>query len=441
MKPNIVMVICHDLGQYLSCYGNISVETSNIDSIAREGIIFKNYFATAPLCSPSRGSIMTGRYPATTGFMGLVNRGWELPIEEKTLPQFLKENGYNTYLFGFQHERMDPRTLGYDYVIGWEDPPHFARKVIPQVLSFLDSDNVREPFFACIGLFEVHRPWDTYNRVDPKTVKVPEYLPDTSEVREDLAMFYGSILETDYYTGKLIELLKRKGKEDNTLFIFTTDHGIAFPRAKSTLYDPGINTTLIMRWPKGGLVGGKTYDSLISNADLLPTILDLIDLDTPTYIQGKSFKNLLYNKDFTPREEIFAQKDWHDIYDPIRCIRTERFKYIRNYVEGLWPYLPLPLDIEESLTRKSLANTHIEKLREKEELYDLLKDPLELNNLVDKPEYKDTLSELRTRLYEWQKEVRDPILKGPIPVPKKGFVQDPVPMFRPKDDGITGKMI
>lgn len=440
MRPNVLMIICHDLGQHLSCYGNISVETPNIDSIAKDGLLFKNYFATAPLCSPSRGSIMTGRYPGTTQFMGLVNRGWELSLNEKTLPMYLKEAGYSTYLFGFQHERRDPYTLGYERVIGWDDPPHLARKIIPKVISFLEED-VKKPFFACVGLFEVHRPWGFYQKVDPRIVKVPEYLPDTPEVREDLAMFYGSILETDYYVGKLLQTLRESKKDEDTLLIFTTDHGIAFPRAKSTLYDPGIKTTLILKWARGGLTGGKVYNELLSNVDLLPTLLDILEIDIPEYIQGISFKGLLYDENYTPREKIFAQKDWHDIYDPIRCIRTERFKYIRNYIEGVWPYLPLPLDIEESLSRASLGNSHIMRTREKEELYDLSTDPQEKNNLVSNSEYKNILEELKSELYRWQKEINDPILEGPIPVPGRGFVQDPVPMFEKKNDGVTGKMI
>jgi arylsulfatase A-like enzyme len=441
MKPNIIMIICHDLGQHLSCYGNISVKTPNIDYIAEDGILFRNYFATSPLCSPSRGSIMTGRYPATTGFMGLVNRGWELSPKEKTLPAYLKEFGYSTYLFGFQHERRDPKSLGYDYVIGWYDPPHLARKITPQVVSFLEEKDIKEPFFACIGFFEVHRPWGIYEKVDPKIVKVPNYLPDDSNVREDLAMFYGSILETDYYVGRILEALRKSNREANTLLIFTTDHGIAFPRAKSTLYDAGIKTTLLLRWCEGGLRGGKVYNELLSNIDLLPTLLDILEADIPEVIQGKSFKGLLYKGDYSPRKEIFAQKDWHDIYDPIRCIRTERFKYIRNFVEGIWPYLPLPLDIEESLSRKALGNSHFLRLREKEELYDLKEDPDEFNNLANDTEYSCILKELRDRLWNWMEENKDPILEGPIPVPGRGFVQDPVPMFNNKKDEIVGKMI
>lgn len=439
MKPNILMIICHDLGQHLGCYNNLSVKTPNIDSIAQDGIFFRNYFATAPLCSPSRGSIMTGRYPSKTGFMGLVNRGWELPSSEKTMPQYLKEAGYSTYLFGFQHERRNPKSLGYDYVIGWNDPPHLARKISPLVIDFIRD--IESPFFACVGFFEVHRPWDIYKKVDPEIVKVPSYLPDTLEVREDLAMFYGSILETDYYIGEILRALRENNKEENTLLIFTTDHGIAFPRAKSTLYDTGIKTTLIMRWPKGGLVGGKVYNELLSNIDLLPTILDIVDREIPCTIQGKSFKPLLEGKMYKPRETIFAQKDWHDIYDPIRCIRTERFKYIRNFVEGIWPYLPLPLDIEESLTRKSLGDSYYVKLREKEELYDLEDDPDEFCNLAKDSRYLSVLEDLRNKLQRWMEENDDPILKGAIPVPGKGFVQDPVSMFEDKGDNLVGRLM
>lgn len=439
MKPNILMIICHDLGQHLGCYDNLSVGTPNIDSIACDGILFKNYFATAPLCSPSRGSIMTGKYPAKTGFMGLVNRGWELPNNEKAMPQYLKEIGYSTYLFGFQHERRDPKSLEYDYVFGWNNPPHLARKITSLVLDFIKE--VKELFFACIGFFEVHRPWDIYRKVDPKIVKVPSYLPDTLEVREDLAMFYGAILETDYHIGKILEALRESNKEEDTLLIFTTDHGIAFPRAKSTLYDPGIKTTLIMRWPKGGFVGGKTHNELLSNIDLLPTLLDIIGAEIPDSIQGRSFKPLIYGETYKPREEIFAQKDWHDIYDPIRCIRTNRFKYIRNFIEGVWPYLPLPLDIEESLTRRSIGDSYYTRLREREELYDLESDPNEFFNLVKDPNYLSVLESLRMKLQRWMEENNDPILKGAIPVPGKGFVQDPVPMFEDKEDGIVGKLL
>ena len=332
MRPNVLMVIYHNLGQHLGCYGNSSVESPNIDNFAKDGILFENYFATAPLCSPSRGSIITGKYPAKTGFMGLVNRGWELPYDKVTLPKLLKEVGYSTYLFGFQHECRKPKALGYEYVFGWNDPPHLARKITPMVLNFLKE--AKEPFYASVGFFEVHRPWDIYAKADPKKVIIPLYLPDTPEVREDMAMFHGSIAEADRAFGEIISALKESKKEENTIVIFTTDHGIAFPRAKSTLYDPGIKTTLIIRWPKGNLIRGKVYKELLSNIDFLPTLIDIIEEEIPWSIQGKSFKNLILGGHYEPCREIFAQKDWHDIYDPIRCIRTERFKYIRNFVGG-----------------------------------------------------------------------------------------------------------
>jgi len=407
--PNILIIICHDLGQQLGCYGDPSLRTHNLDRLAQEGVRFENHFATTPTCSPSRGSIMTGRYPHTNGLIGLAHRGFDLNEGEVTMAHHLKAKGYETHLFGLEHEAREPdiAKLGYEFIHRKKDTPRFRCEVVtPYLLEFLNTRNGKEtrPFFAMTGYIETHSPYDYegYKPDDPKEVFIPPYLPDTPEVRLKMAKFHGSIHLVDYWVGKILKLLEEKGLGENTWVIFTTDHGIGFPRAKGTLYDPGLKTSLIMRWPKG-FAGGKVYTEILNNLDLLPTILEAIGAPIPENIQGKSFLALLEGRPFQAREEIFAESNYHVTYNPMRAIRTQRFKYIRNF--ALRPDLPPPAGIAFQGKRASA------------ELYDLKTDPNEMDNLAGKPEYAQAEKDLEHRLTKWMKETGDPILKGPVPAP------------------------
>jgi len=419
MRPNILFIITHDLGQHLGIYGNTSVKTPNLNGLAEDGVCFENYFTTAPQCSPSRASIYTGKYPHTHGLMGLANSDldWSLSPFQKTTAQLLRESGYLTCLFGLQHESQDPCNLGYDKVIQSEGESfrkYSCDRVAPLLVEFLRHPKSK-PFYANVGFLETHRPYprEMYQPDDPNEVLVPPYLPDTPEVRQDIAQLHGSIRKVDQAVGSILDTLKKTGLKDETLVVFTTDHGIAFPRAKCTLYDPGIKTTLIIRWPDGGVSGGNVYSELLSNIDFLPTILEIVKAPLPEDIQGTSFLPLLQGENFKPKKEIFAEKTWHIIYDPMRCIRTNRYKYIHNFIDG--PLLRLPGDMERSLSRKSLGETHL-KPRPREELYDLRQDPNEENNLAGKPEYSEIQIKLSDRLPEWMEKTKDPVLEGRIPI-------------------------
>ena len=222
--------------------------------------------------------------------------------------------------------------------------------------------------------------------------------------------------------GKIIKSLESNGLLEETLFIFTTDHGIALPRAKCTLYDPGIKTALIMSQPSSNLFNqGRVFDCMVSNIDLLPTILKHIGTEIPKNIEGRSFLPVLKGEKTIFRKKIFTEKSWHDIYDPIRAIRTEKFKYIKNYERIETQYL-LPLDISLSTRigryiQKQMKDT-FEISRAEEELYDLENDPNELTNLISDPAYYKTVSEMRTKLNDWMERTNDPLLKGKIPHPK-----------------------
>lgn len=414
-QPNILMVICHDLGRHLPCYGVGGLRTPNIDRLAAEGAVCTRYFATAPLCSPSRGAIFTGCYPHSNGLMGLVNRGWDMPDRTATLPQLLREAGYVSYLFGLHHEKKDPRRMGYDHVPQGRSP-HHASAVLPGVAEFLHG--AREatrgnPFLAVAGLSEVHRPFKSprYIPADPATVDVPGFLPDHPGVREDLADLAGLVETVDEQLGTVLDALADTGLDRRTLVVLTTDHGIAFPRAKSTLYDAGIGTALIARFP-GVIPAGASVDALLSNVDLLPTLLTVGGHEVPAHVQGRSFWPLLLGQSGRGDEAVFAEKTYHDAYDPKRAVRTDRWKYIHNFEAG--PELLLPADIAASPSAPAVADV-ADRARAEEELYDLQADPFERDNLASELAHGAILAEMRNRLRGWMEATEDPLLRGPVP--------------------------
>jgi arylsulfatase A-like enzyme len=252
-RPNIVLITPHDLGTHIGCYGwDPALKTPTLDALAAQGTRFTNHFCTATFCSPSRGGIMTGKYPHVNGLMGLVNLGWDLPDGCDTLPDLLHADGYETVLFGFQHIVDDPARLPYDRI--GPRGQYSCRQVAENVAAFLAERSAEEreaPLYLELGFSEVHRPYGRLERIDaPESEVVPlPFLDDTPGVRMDLAMFYENIRRLDDAVGSILQSLERAGMAENTVVVFTTDHGIAFPRAKSTLYDPGIRTTLLVRWP------------------------------------------------------------------------------------------------------------------------------------------------------------------------------------------------
>lgn len=428
-KPNIILFITHDQGQLIGCYNSYqmpnSLKTPNLNQLAENGVRFINHFCTAPQCSPSRGSIQTSLYPHQNGLMGLVNRGWTLPKHNKTLAMYLKENGYTTHLIGLQHESKRRATLGYDTKSKTDaDFNYLCKNMEEEILDFFSEHKDDDtPFYVCIGTFEVHIPFKNLGvPVDPNTVKIPPFLIDNSRSRKDLSELYGAVHTVDEMIGKIIKSLESNGLLKETLFIFTTDHGIALPRAKCTLYDPGIKTALIMSQPSSNLFNeGRIFDCMVSNIDLLPTILDYIGSKIPKNIEGRSFLPVLKGEKIIFRNKIFTEKSWHDKYDPIRAIRTEKFKYIKNFEKIETQYL-LPLDISVStrigrFIQKRMKDT-FEIPRAEEELYDLENDPNELTNLISNPAYYKTVSEMRTKLNNWMERTNDPLLKGKIPHPR-----------------------
>jgi N-sulfoglucosamine sulfohydrolase len=412
-KPNIIMLISHDTGRYLGCYGK-EVATPALDKMAKDGVRFENYFCTQPQCSPSRGSILTGLYAHNHGMMGLGHMGFSMHEEVTTIPMEMQKNGYDTYLYGFNHERIngqeDAHLLGYKHVEKVEG--NLAEKVTDKFIDLLQekSSGSETPFYASVGFEETHRDFDHYEPDPLDDIEVPPYLPDTPEVRRDLAHFQGSVKALDKAVERIVTTLQETGLAENTLLIYTTDHGIAFPRAKGTLFEAGLETALIMHWPKR-YSGGKVYNNLLCNVDLMPTLLELIEAEVPKEIDGKSFLSLIEEKPYEEREEFYCELTWHDRYHPMRGIRTNEFKYIRNFKEGVATYLPL--DIHQSLSGQVVREDYYGE-NVPEELYDLRNDPLEQNNLASNDKYHATLLQLREKVNTCMLETNDPLLKGDV---------------------------
>jgi arylsulfatase A-like enzyme len=414
-RPNILQIIWHDLGRHLHCYGWQSARSPNLDRLASEGALFERAFCTAPLCSPSRGALMTGRYPHQNGLMGLTHRSWRFNKGERFLPQLLRDAGYQTLLFGLQHEVPVGQAAELGYGEAWEQP-NDREHVVGRFSAWIGSAAAKErPFFACCGFREVHRLHSRGVYTPDKTpnVQLPHYLPDLPSVREDLAGYEGLIDAGDEAVGAMLSALDRSGLAANTLVLFTTDHGTDMPRAKSSLYDPGIETALIVRLP-GVVKPGARIRHLISNVDVLPTYLNLAKTDMPSNLVGHSFWPLLVGKPYRRRTEIFAERTWHATYDPIRCIRTERHKFIHNFRPGK-PCLVPPEFIEKVGVEET--EKHFAVARPEFELYDLEKDPDEFSNVAGRADYADVEAKLRAQLQRFLEDTEDPILWGDIPHP------------------------
>ncbi|MDX1359171.1 MAG: sulfatase-like hydrolase/transferase, partial [Clostridia bacterium] len=301
-KPNVIVIVPHDTGTSYGCYGNKDVQTPCIDKMAEEGAVFYNNFGTAPFCSPSRGSIITGKWPHVNGLMGLTNMGWDLPKENLTDAILFNKGGYDTILCGLQHEMKSSDDLGFETIIPTDTT--FCADVTPKIVDFIKNRKSNRSFYLRTGFIEAHRVgkdnlWQPYKDRAPEVdeITVPDFLADTPRAREQHSQFYGSINAIDEAVGQICDALKESGLEDDTLIVYTTDHGIPFPKAKATLFDNGTNTVLIMKYPRLIKKNSK-YDNLISNIDLLPTLLDLCGIDIPDDMNGKSFSPLLKNGDY-----------------------------------------------------------------------------------------------------------------------------------------------
>jgi arylsulfatase A-like enzyme len=406
-RPNIIVFVGDDLGwRDLGVYGNRYIQTPNIDRLARSGLRVERAFGTSPQCSPSRISMLSGKYPHTTRTEDLHT---PLPDGERLLPSVLRDKGYFTghmakAHFGRNAERQ----------FQW-----YSRVVADSFPAFL-TEAADRPFFLWVGFEEPHRPYkaSTPRLHQPGRVVVPPYLADTHETRVDMAQYYDAISRMDAEVGRVMAELQRRKLDANTLVVFLSDNGAPFPREKGTLYDAGTRTPLIFSWP-AVIRPGQVYErGIVSTVDLSPTLLEVAG-SPAAQSQVRSFAALLTNPDaYTGTEYAFSERNWHDCDEHQRAVRTTRFKLIRTDA-----YTELPLctaaDVGGSATFQALRvraragrlttaqRRLFEAPRARLELYDLVADPWELRNVAEDPRYAEELRELTGVLQKWMEESDD----------------------------------
>ncbi|SEO89796.1 Arylsulfatase A [Amphibacillus marinus] len=428
MKKNIIYIHTHDSGKVLSPYG-YNVPTQSLQDFTKEATIFREAYCVGPTCSPSRSGLLTGMYPHSNGMYGLSQRGFKLHDYNQHLVNFLKKNDYHTALAGIQHEagsyvdhEEGAKIIGYDQDISADNTSMPEEELVKwdyanayKVKEWLEDYKQDKPFFLSYGLFSTHRKFPEQGHknqedINANYVMPPDPLAKERAIREDYTGYLKSASWFDESFKVVIKAIKENGFFENSIIIFTTDHGIAFPFNKCNLFDTGIGVSLIMRVPNSNM-NGKEIDGLISQVDVFPTLCDLISLEKPSYLQGESFAEMFEEEDKSGREVIFSEINYHTSYEPARSVRTKRYKYIKFYDRD---YLKINrTNIDNSISKEFYQKHDLENVEKPEEaLYDLYYDPAETNNLIDHPDYHEPVEALRAELLKHQTETNDPILTG-----------------------------
>lgn len=453
-NPNIILIVSDDHGtDALGCYGNPVIKTPALDALAEEGTRFTNAFCTTPSCSPSRSVILTGKHNHNNGMYGLEHSYHHFSSFDhvKSLPVILAQNRYRTARVGKFH--IAPKEV-YKFekvfssgTANQPDSISLGRSPVEMAelcQSFINEES-EKPFFLYYATDDPHRSniylpngdvsFDTYPEPNafgnqrngvpgvneiiykPEEVIVPSFLPDTKECRAELAQYYQSVSRLDQGIGKLVEILKAADKYENTLIIYISDNGVAFPGAKTTLYEPGIRLPCIVKAP--GQKRGFIQNGLISWTDITPTILDYARAgNVEGDFHGRSFSELVESENTEGWNEVFASHSLHEVtmYYPMRMVRGKKYKLIYNIAHQL-PF-PFALDLRQSPTWISTGNKAHYGQKKKEqfihrpqfELYDMENDPGELVNLASNSAYAEILEQMKEKIKSYQKRTDDPWL-------------------------------
>ena len=410
IAPNILVFIADDAGwKDFGCYGNEAIKTPHVDYLAENGLKFNNVFLTSPQCSPSRTSILTGQFAHT-----LRTEDLHTPLASNytIIPGYLKEKGYYSGLIQKAH-------LGPDAIKQFDFfDPATNESQINEFNTFLDNAG-NKPFFMWYAFSDPHRDYQKNTIPEPHNpdkVIVPPYLVDTPETRKDIALYYDEISRLDKNIGLAIKSLEERGLIENTLIIFLSDNGSPFTRAKGTLYDAGIKTPFIFYW-KGKITPNQINNQLFSVINLAPTILDIAGISPKKDMFGKSMYQLIQGKTIDADKYIYSERNWHDCDEHIRTVRSDTFKLIKNaYIE--WPH-GTAADLASSPSHQELVKLKQEgKLKPEQllifqtprptiELYNVIEDPEEFNNLASDRKYRKIIQELHEELYNWMKKTND----------------------------------
>ena len=423
---NIVYIHTHDSGRYIEPYG-YNIPTPNLMSLAGQSTLFRHCYCAAPTCSPSRAALLTGTAPHVNGMLGLAHRGFWLKDHHMHLSHYLRNAGYDTALCGVQHEAPDAAMLGYDTILTTSDPAKSngerdiknAHAAADYIKSSAQKNKKEKHFFLSFGMFATHREFPSAEVGDIRQdyIMPPYVMYDLKTNREDMAGYHSSAKTADECVGIVMDALSASEVRDNTVVIFTTDHGIAFPHMKCNLYDTGIGVALMLKYP-GNPTSGTANDFLISQIDVFPTICDLCGIEKPDWLMGKSFYDILQGKAEEINSEIFAEVTYHAAYEPMRTIRTQRYKLIRRYD---YHNKMVPANTDDGNSKRFLLSAGIlSRPVPREMLFDLYLDPLERENLADDSAYAAVYDDLSARLSGYMEKTKDPLATANhrVPAPK-----------------------
>jgi N-sulfoglucosamine sulfohydrolase len=403
--PNVLVLIADDAGaRHFGCYGNRAIRTPNVDRLSSQGLTCDKAMLTTPQCSPSRISILTGRYPHATGAEDL---HMPMPAGTPTVHGRLREAGYFTGHLGKAHEGAHS-----DRQFDWYE------KDLESFPAFFDAAGTR-PFFLWAAFHDPHRPYEAGAidaPHDSNAVSVPPYLADTAETRADLARYYDEVARMDASIGRILAALDGRGLERDTLVVFLSDNGAPFPREKGTVYDAGVRTPLVFRWP-GAVPEAERSAALVSVVDLAPTFLELAGVPATEWMQGESIAPGLREPKLPGRAAAFSERNWHDCDEHIRSVRTARYRLVHNAYVGL-PFCS-PADVSASPSWRDLfalkesgrltnaQRALFEVPRPEIEFYDTERDPFEVENLAARPEFQARIAEHYALLQDWRRTTGD----------------------------------
>ena len=441
-KPNIVWIIGDDHGwRYSEPYGDKTVKTPQMNRLASEGMRFTHAFAASALCSPSRSVMTTGLYPHRNGAHVFSTF---LSDNARTMPEYFREMGYHVVLAGKYDVASRRPNSDFDEKMG--------QPVEKTAAGFLEKYDWKKPLMLQVGSLAPHVPWPKESRYQPQDVVLPPRFVDTPETRLDLTRYYEEVSKLDFQIGQVLDAIQRAGQEQTTLVIYTSDQGAQLPFAKWCLYDEGLRTPLLARWP-GRIKPGTVTDAMVSLVDLLPTCLEAAGAVPPGEIDGRSFLGVLTGKTDKHSEIIYGahsgqvgspHKWWTPEqaanHYPIRSVRTKDYHYLLNlapnrlfncHISGVPPESPVGVACWRSWVELAKSNAAAQTIvqgylhRPLEELYDLNQDPGETRNLAGDPGHGETLSRLRVALHQWRRQQGDcvPIVWEPEPADRAGQVE------------------
>ena len=442
-KPNIVYFHTHDLGRYCEPMG-YAIPSPALQKLAEQGTLFRQCHASAPSCAPCRAALVTGQHPHCNGMLGLPTHdlGYQLNDYSLHITAFLKQHGYATALAGVQHVAREPMVnpagvLSYDRFLSSEegDSNKECKDIVTAALDYLEEEH-SEPFFLSLGLLEPHRNnketdrktfVQSHRSINESTIEKEArycqpwpHMPDNEIARREMAQFKLGVKMFDDDAARIMAVLDRPEYRENTLVIFTTDHGPGVCEMKCTLTDRGTGVLTIIRGPTDETYGdaclfngGNSSDALTQHIDFYPTIAEIIGVPIPDHCQGKSLLPLVRDNVEAIHQYLFTEQTYHWNFDPrpLRAVRSLRYKYTRCYK----PDMTKGVDTgpaERWWTSVGYKSKEIPA----EQFIDLYFDPHEADNLIDDPAYAEDIAKYRKILSTWQEETDDPILQG-IPVP------------------------